>query len=491
MIFIVAALSVLPNFSEAETQNYLREFEYTAASYDTEYSSRIRAVDGVKQSLIDELGIYVESVIKINEDSLGNSYISKDIKTLAAGIISMKVMDENWNNIRFYIKASMKADPNEVLNSLKKLQNNNKFEEVMRKSIQDLKLAREEIEKLRVVLDSSNKNSNNSRTVNAYQSAIKKLEFEQKFQKAMFAYVRGDFDTMIKIMTVLANKGIGSAQAKLGWLYERGIGVKEDFILARTWYDKAIKQNNGFAYSRVGYMYERGLGVIQNYYQAVKFYNKALEYGEPAGHAHLGYAHLTGSGVERDYDKAFQYFLTSANKGSPLGIAWLTMCYRQGIGTERDTDKAIKLIMKSVKQSNPLGLAMLGDMYLKGTSVEQSFETALKYIRASAKRGNPFGIGLLGFMFENGYGGVERDESKAAKYYNIGAQQKDIFSQMRLARVYWLGLGVPADAGKSEKILKSVIKKGTPDSKHVASIVLSFMSDDDNWSWDDRYLYFD
>ena len=105
----------------ASQQEYVRDYSYQAQSYDTKESARVQALDGVRSGLVDELGVYIQSVIKIEKDQLGNSYMSSDIVSLSAGVIAMNVLQEKWNKVDYYVKAKMRADPDEVLDSLKKL----------------------------------------------------------------------------------------------------------------------------------------------------------------------------------------------------------------------------------------------------------------------------------------------------------------------------------------------------------------------------------
>ena len=478
---------LLSGVVEAATQEYIRDYSYSASRFDSEYTSRIRAIDGVKQSLLDELGVYVASVVNVNKDQFGNVHMSQDIQTITAGIISLMVLNENWDRIRYYLKAKMKADPEEVLRSVKTLQKNEELEVALRDSMRDLKKARQHIASLKQQLekpaDKVSKPKNEAKLVQQYQLAVADLESEAVFQKAMHAYIQKEFDEMIRLMKSLADQGYLKAQAKLGWIYERGIGVKADYKKALELYHKSKDNDDGFAYARLGFMYQRGVGVDKDTLKSVELLRQSIAKGHGLGHAFLGYAYFVRAGVARDYDEAHKHAKLAAEKGNSWGYAWLGRTYEFGLGVEVDYEQAYNWYKKSIQTSNPLGLGLYGHMYLKGRYVEKDEDKAYKYIKAGADRSNPLALAMLGVLYEHGIGVEDDDEKKAFEFYKASAKQGNTLGEMRLARCYWEGIGVDEDKTKGKKLVLDVIKKGMPKALKVHRM----MTMDDGWDW---YEYF-
>ncbi len=52
------------------------------------------------------------------------------------------------------------------------------------------------------------------------------------------------------------------------------------FVLAIEWYKKAADAGNSDAMSNIGYMYELGKGVKQDYNKALEWYTKAFNEGD-------------------------------------------------------------------------------------------------------------------------------------------------------------------------------------------------------------------
>jgi hypothetical protein len=60
--------------------------------------------------------------------------------------------------------------------------------------------------------------------------------FAGPYEDATKAYERGDYKTAAIIFNILAEQGNASAQGALGLMYEQGIGVPQDYVLAYMLY---------------------------------------------------------------------------------------------------------------------------------------------------------------------------------------------------------------------------------------------------------------
>ena len=96
LLFVTCLVAQL---AQAQVKEYIRDHDYHSTEFDTVATSRVNAIDGVKRELLEELGTYVGSVVKMNQDSLGNSYMSHDVINITAGIVAMKVLNEQWKQV--------------------------------------------------------------------------------------------------------------------------------------------------------------------------------------------------------------------------------------------------------------------------------------------------------------------------------------------------------------------------------------------------------
>jgi TPR repeat protein len=72
-----------------------------------------------------------------------------------------------------------------------------------------------------------------------------------------------------------AEQGYAKAQYDLGYMYQNGEGVTQDYKQAIKWYTKSAEQGDADAQSNLGYMYENGYGVIQDYILGYAWYSVA------------------------------------------------------------------------------------------------------------------------------------------------------------------------------------------------------------------------
>ena len=79
----------------------------------------------------------------------------------------------------------------------------------------------------------------------------------------------------------------------LGFMYEKGLGVKKDLTKAVRCYQEAANRNDGRAQMNLGRMYRDGLGVQQNLVEAYKWFSLAVRNG--AGAARHYQDELNGS----------------------------------------------------------------------------------------------------------------------------------------------------------------------------------------------------
>jgi uncharacterized protein len=96
---------------------------------------------------------------------------------------------------------------------------------------------------------------------------------------------RAGIDSVATIMR-LAEAGNASYQAELGYMYEIGVGVPQDYHLAAAWYYRAAEQGNVIAQQLLGLAYDKGHGVAIDHIEAHKWLNLAAS---RAGNANRDY----------------------------------------------------------------------------------------------------------------------------------------------------------------------------------------------------------
>jgi TPR repeat protein len=137
------------------------------------------------------------------------------------------------------------------------------------------------------------------------------------------AYNRGDYATAVALFRPLAEQGNADAQNNLGWMYDQGSGVKQDFKEAMKWYRLAAEQGAARAEYSLGVLYYNGRGVPKNLQDAVKWYRMAAAQGDPKAQYNLGFMYANGEGVPKNLPRGYMWWSLSSNNGE--AAAWASL----------------------------------------------------------------------------------------------------------------------------------------------------------------------
>jgi tetratricopeptide (TPR) repeat protein len=184
--FLISAAIVF-----AEIKSLIKEYTYQASELDSKTSCRAIALEQVKRELLEELGTYVESTTVVQD-----AQIEKDeIKTISAGVVQTKILDEKWDGKYFWIKAEVSADPDEVAASIEKVRNDQKLAEELAESQAEKEEALQEVDRLKAELEQSN--ADNEKLAQ-YNQAVNQLQASDSFEQGTAMTVAGDYEGATK-----------------------------------------------------------------------------------------------------------------------------------------------------------------------------------------------------------------------------------------------------------------------------------------------------
>ncbi len=166
----------------------------------------------------------------------------------------------------------------------------------------------------------------------------------EELQSEALAYdSKGDYKNVLKCINILVDKKNDYGYAVLGWYYELGNGVKQDYNKAYEYYKNSADLNNPWAYAQLAYFHEYSLGDIPwDLEKAFNFTKKASELGDADGTFRLGEYYLRGIGTDNNYKKSFEIFsdLSEFNNRADAQF-YLGYQYFLGLGVERNIEKGI------------------------------------------------------------------------------------------------------------------------------------------------------
>ncbi|MBP5455902.1 MAG: leucine-rich repeat protein [Paludibacteraceae bacterium] len=154
-----------------------------------------------------------------------------------------------------------------------------------------------------------------------------------------------------------AEMGLSEAQYQMGYCYDSGSGVEQDFQKALEWYTKSADAGYFQAQYVLGLRYELGenyYGVEQDYAKSFYYYNQVKNLF-PAVKMRLGIFYFNGYGVKQDYAEAVRLLEEAIGSIDPTDevLTILADCYKKGLGVEMDLEKAREYLDKLEKMNTP------------------------------------------------------------------------------------------------------------------------------------------
>jgi TPR repeat protein len=206
-------------------------------------------------------------------------------------------------------------------------------------------------------------------------------------EEATKAYEDKDWETALRLLKPLAEKGEPSAQYYLSLMYGNGRGVPRDDSEAEKWYRKAAEQGHVEAQLRVAFQYQYGSS--KDYAGAAKWYRKAAEQGNANAQNTLGIMYNDGQGVPQDYAEAAKWYRKAAEQGSEVGQVNLANKYYDGQGVPQDYTEAARWYRMAADRGFEDGQVEIGLMYYNGEGVPQDYVLAHMWLNIASSRYNP------------------------------------------------------------------------------------------------------
>ena len=267
-IITILFVLIVPIQSLAKPIEFIKEYTYDAGETDSLLSCRTISLMEVKRLLLEELGTYLVSNTEIE-----NYQLKKDqITVLTGGIVKTDIVNEKWNGQTYWIQASIKSDPEDVLKTIDELKRSNELDDKIEKLKEEYRNAYDQIDELKDRLAEAQRNL---------------FELNKDYEKAQ-SIVSATKLLEIGIQQRMENKTTEALNS-----FDSGIDMNPSYILyierGRTYinieqFNKAIDDFNNAIKMRPGYgkaYYYKGIALIKkgNKRKGVKIVKKAAELG--------------------------------------------------------------------------------------------------------------------------------------------------------------------------------------------------------------------
>ena len=137
----------------------------------------------------------------------------------------------------------------------------------------------------------------------------------------------------------------------------------------RAWYDLAVA-GDAEAQNNMGYLYEEGLGVAQQYDVAMDWYRRAAESGSSEAEHNLGMMYVGGRGVAKSWSQGLMHFRKSAVQGLVESRYMIALSYFEGEGQIQNRRLALEGFKDTAAEGYPNSQYMLSFILLDGTDTK-------------------------------------------------------------------------------------------------------------------------
>ncbi|KEO52909.1 tetratricopeptide repeat protein [Thioclava pacifica] len=158
----------------------------------------------------------------------------------------------------------------------------------------------------------------------------------QTFDAGQAAYEAGQYQVAIENWEPLSEQGDARAQASLGLMYAKGLGVERDDKRAIQLFRLSAEQGFVDAQYYLGIGYRNGLGVPRDDWVAGLWFRRAADQGHAKASAVLGYLLLAKKLLPVDENEAFTRISFAAKAGEPPAQFNLGLMHAGGDGAPQD-----------------------------------------------------------------------------------------------------------------------------------------------------------
>jgi hypothetical protein len=225
-------------------------------------------------------------------------------------------------------------------------------------------------------------------------------------------------------LQALAERGDAGAQYRLAKFILSRSPSPDEIQTALNWLRASAAQNNPNAEFFLGYLYEHGKFVLQNYTLAFQNYEAAARVHYPPAENNIGSLYHRGQGVSKNLGKTFEWYLAAAQHGDAVGQLNLASLYYVGDGIPRDVNEAVRWLRLSSDSGLPEAQNNLAYFYFYGVSVQRDYNEAARLVRLAAQQNLPGAETSLGYLYEQGKG-VPLDYVAAYTWYTRAGNAGD------------------------------------------------------------------
>ena len=155
--------------------------------------------------------------------------------------------------------------------------------------------------------------------------------YSEPFTAGLTALSREHATTAYRAWLKVAEKGDAEGQNNVGFLYERGLGVSQDYKQAEAWYMMAAAQGLPSAKHNLAMLTYKGHINNKDWRKSVEWLKEADQMDFSPSTYMLGVLYMRGEGIFKDRDVAFELFKKAAKLGEARGQYMVGYIHQSGM----------------------------------------------------------------------------------------------------------------------------------------------------------------
>lgn len=291
------------------------------------------------------------------------------------------------------------------------------------------------------------------------------------------ALLERDFEKAMALAEPLARRGDAAANHLLGYLYEKGLGVRTDIGAALRHYGDAAIAGNADAQLALGVLAFEGNGVYPDFERAAGWFRLAAAQGDPRADVRLGLMYAEGLGVARSSVAAAHHFAKAANRGDAEGAFWLGLSWLNGDGLPQSYQKAVANFSDAAGRGHAEAAYHLGLIYDSPALGAPDADKAVRFMRQAAEGGFAPANTAMGLMVHRGDAeglaadwferGLRAGDAQSAFLYAVAlsegdGRERDIPAAMAIADRLIASADTPEPLKAQAAALKKAVRLRTP-----------------------------
>ena len=246
-----------------------------------------------------------------------------------------------------------------------------------------------------------------------------------------------DLESAAQLYQLAAEKGLASAQFRLGLSLIEGSLSRHDPEAGEAWMRRAALAGNPDAAYRIGELYVKR--PRPDYAEAATWYRRAAEAGHQAAARCLGSLYLSGNGVAKDTDEGTRWLRAAANGGNRASQVDLANLVLEGTSDLDDDVNVAQWFGAPASSGDAIAAFNLGLCFAEGVGVRKDEELAAKWMRRAAE-GMAQAQYMYARMLQDGRGMVA-DQKQARLWFERAANAGMVDARVALAEMLYNGRG--------------------------------------------------